>query len=120
MIGMFSRNAALHEMVSTRMPPIAGPSSVVPEEAPDQIPNARPRNGPSKPAVIKASEPGTRNAPATPCRTRSTTSVSRFGARPHRADMRPNPARPSMNMRFLPYASVSAPARMSSVLSDRR
>ena len=63
---MFIRKATRQEIVSTSSPPIAGPSTVVPAEAPDQMPNARPCAGPLKLAVIRAREPGTRNAPATP------------------------------------------------------
>ena len=60
------RNAARHESVSTRMPPTNGPRIVVPAEAAAHTPKARPCCSPVKVAVMSASEPGTRTAPAAP------------------------------------------------------
>src|SRR5207253_666639 len=64
------RNATRHEIVSTRMPPMNGPRMVVAAVAAAHTPYARPWASPVKFAVSSASEPGTRIAPAAPCRKR--------------------------------------------------
>jgi hypothetical protein len=75
---------------------------VVPAEAPAQMPKARPCSSPSNVAVMMASDPGTRIAPAAPCSTRNTMSSSMFGAMPHSSDVTPNATSPMENIRFRP------------------
>src|SRR5437879_11838170 len=67
--GTLMKNAARHEIVSTRTPPIRGASVVVAPDAPAQVPNARPCSSPEEVAVINASDAGTRSAPVAPGRT---------------------------------------------------
>ena len=59
-----------HESELTSTPPTNGPRIEVAADAPAQTPNARPCSSPWKLAVMIASEPGTRSAPAAPCRMR--------------------------------------------------
>ena len=100
--GTFTRKIARHDTVSTRTPPMKGPRIISPAVAPDQIPKARPCSSPVKVAVMRASDPGAMNAPATPCNTRNTTSHSIVGARPLRIDAIPNPTTPMENIRRRP------------------
>jgi len=100
--GTLMRNAARHEMPSTRMPPTNGPRIVVAADAAAQRPNARPCASPLNVTVRSASEPGTSRAPATPCRTRNRMSSSMFGARPQRRLVARKPASPMVNIRLRP------------------
>ena len=92
--GTFTRKATRQPMVSTRVPPTMGPSTVSAEVAAAQIPKARPRWSPGNAWVMIDSAPGTRNAPEAPCSSRKTTSHSRVGARPHSAEVTAKLARP--------------------------
>src|SRR6266511_3478872 len=68
--GTFTQKIARHESASISAPPPAGPITVaIPVQA-VQVPTAFPRSAPSKVAARMASEPGTRRAPASPCRPR--------------------------------------------------
>src|SRR5437868_15068465 len=60
--GTLIRNATRHEIVSTRMPPMNGPTMVVAAVAAAHTPYARPWASPLKFAVSSASDPGTRIA----------------------------------------------------------
>ena len=100
--GTLIRNASRQVRYWTRRPPTTGPRTVAAEVAAAQIPNARASPGPSKAAVMRASEPGTRMAAAAPWRSRKTTSASRVGARPHRALVVAKPTRPIAKTRFRP------------------
>ncbi len=102
MNGMLSRNANRQPIVSTMVPPTIGPRSVSADVADAQTPNARAREAPSKAWVISDRDPGTSSAPVAPWRSRKTTSHSRVGARPHRADVPANPVRPITYMRRRP------------------
>ena len=90
------------EMVFTSRPPTNGPRMVVAADAPAHRPKARPCSSPWKVAVMMASEPGTRTAPAAPCRIRQTIRNSIDGAIPHRSEVAANPTRPIANMRRRP------------------
>ena len=92
--GTLIRNATRQPAVSTRVPPMIGPSTVRAAVDAAQMPNARARATPSKAWVMSASEPGMRSAPAAPWMRRKTTSHSSVGARPHRAEVAANPTRP--------------------------
>jgi hypothetical protein len=71
-------------------------------DAPAHRPKARPCSSPWKVAVMMASEPGTRTAPAAPCKVRQTISNSMVGANPHSREVAANPTRPMANMRRRP------------------
>ena len=88
------RKATRQPSVSTSPPPTIGPAMVSAEVDAAQMPNARPRSGPSKAWVMRASEPGMSRAPAAPWARRKTISHSMVGARPHRAEVAANPVRP--------------------------
>jgi hypothetical protein len=79
-----------------------GPRIVVAPDAPAHRPNARPCSSPWKLAVRMASDPGTRRAPAAPCRVRQTIRNSMVGAIPHSSEVPANPARPIAKMRRRP------------------
>ena len=100
--GTLIRNATRQPSVSTRPPPTIGPTTDKAAVEAAQIPNARPSSGPVKACVISASEPGTRSAPAAPCRSLKTTSDSSVGASPHSADVAANPIRPIAKTRRRP------------------
>ena len=79
-----------------------GPRTATPADAPDHTPNARPCSSPENEAVTSASDPGTMRAPEIPCKTRSTISHSRLGAKPLSSELTPKAASPSVNIRRRP------------------
>ena len=87
-IGTLTRNAIRQPIESTSRPPATGPISASADVAAAQIPNARPRSGPSNVCVMIDSAPGTSSAPAAPWSSRKTTSASSVGASPHRPEVR--------------------------------
>ena len=70
------KKAARQETLSTRYPPRTGPMAAVIPEKPDHVPMARPLLSSSNEALMIASDPGTSNAPPTPCTARATISCS--------------------------------------------
>src|SRR5258705_5230069 len=80
--GTLIRNATRQDTASTSAPPRNGPRIVVAADAPAQSPNARPCASPLNVAVRSATDPGTSNAPAAPCRTRKTLRSYIDGATP--------------------------------------
>ncbi len=102
MTGTLRKKARRQLTVSTRTPPTRGPRIDVAAVAAAQIPNARPRAGPSNVAVMIDSEHGTSSAPAAPWKTRKRARSSRLGARPHRAEVMPNAIRPMVKTRRRP------------------
>ena len=75
---------------------------------------------PANVEVIKASELGTRKAPAAPCTARAAISTSGFGAAAIATEAMPKPMRPMRSTSLRPYASLTDPATRISALSVMR
>ena len=95
---MLIRNAARHDIASTRIPPTNGPRMVVAADAPAHRPKARPSSSPWKVEVMMASDPGTKIAPAAPWSTRKTMSRMMLGANPHISEVTPKATSPMANI----------------------
>jgi len=65
-------------------------------------------------------EPGTRNAPAAPWRTRAAMRTSIDGAAPQSADVAPNATSPRVKTRRRPVRSVTAPATSRRAAREKR
>ena len=76
-------------------------AAVIPEK-PDHVPMARPLLSSSNEALMIASDPGTSNAPPTPCTARATISCSGLLASPHNTEAAANMTTPRVKMRLRP------------------
>ena len=110
----------LHEPASTSAPPASGPSTKEMPVHAVQVPMAFPWAGPSKLAMMSASELGTSSAPATPCNPRATIKICTLGAAAHSADVAAKPTSPPANTRLRPKRSDSEPAVRISDPSAKR
>ena len=114
------RKTKRHESRSTNRPPMSGPAIMAPVVIAVQRPIARPCAGPRNVDVIRASELGTRNAPAAPCAARAMMRKSGSGAAATAIEAMPKPTSPMRRTRMRPNASLTDPAtRMSAPEGDQ-
>ncbi|OJV86813.1 MAG: hypothetical protein BGO39_13355 [Chloroflexi bacterium 54-19] len=108
--GTFIKKTSRQERLSTSHPPRNGPISEVIPLHPAQVPIAFPRSsGSVKVAVRIASEPGTMNAPPTPCKRRARISQVLPGASPQATEVIPKNRIPPIMAFFRPYWSPIEP-----------
>ena len=100
--GTLMKNAARQLTCWISHPPITGPSAVVMDVNPDQVPIARPRSASLKVALMMARLPGTRNAAPIPCSARAMMSMRGDVAKPQRIDAAVNATTPKRNTRLRP------------------
>ena len=112
--GRFSQKAHRHPRLSIRNPPTAGPSAVVIDAAPAQVPIARPRISGGKAAEMIARLCGTISAAPTPCTARAAISAPIPGASAQAAEASAKSRIPETNTRRRPNRSPAAPPTSSS------
>lgn len=101
-------------------PPRSGPTIIAAVVEAVQMPMARERRGSTIVEVMRASELGTRKAPAAPCAARAMTRKTASGASATAMDATPKAMRPMRRTRMRPNASLTAPATRMSALRVMR
>ena len=101
------------QLISTRLPPITGPSAAPRAPRADQVPSAFARAGAGTAASRSDSDAGTITPAPTAWMTRAAISAATPGASPHSSDPTLNAASPATSARRRPIRSAHRPAGTS-------